>query len=250
MQALPRSGPPSASARILVLEAEGDALRAALLARVGAALRVEGLRPLRGPEELELLSGRLFTRDSALRVALVSDAIVPGAKDGVERVVAPWRGPLAELGLALASLWPLWGLPLANLAPVPRDPCLFLQVERHGIASAELVDGVVRGLEYEPGAPTLERCLERVGPGAPEVLLAGRGLDLSQLGYEIARDGMTWVRILRPGLELPANLARGPDLGSIAGVARLMEGEGGGGVPDFGRGYLAPVVRARPFPHG
>lgn len=233
-----------------MLEAEGDSLRVALVARVGETMLLEGLRELQAPEELVEFAPLRASRALPSAVTLVTDAIAPGQEEGPERVVAPWRATLGSLGLELGSLWPLWGLPLANLAPLPRDPCLFLQVERQGITTIEIVAGRLRSVEHLPGAPTLERCLERVGPGAPEVLLAGRGLDLSQLGYEIARDGTTWVRILRARLELGAVLGA-RDLSSIGGVAWLhadtatSAGARGTAVE---REHLASALHARTFP--
>jgi len=109
---------------------------------------------------------------------------------------ARWVATLEELGLRFEGAYPLLGSALAGLRlgsePVPR---LVLQLEAGGIAVLEACGESCRAVGVLDGPPTLDRCIERVGVGCPEVWLTGDGVDLSEYGYELVRGGRTWVHL-------------------------------------------------------
>lgn len=131
-----------------------------------------------------------------------------------------WARSLAAHDLDLVAVYPLAGSPLGALEE-GLDSALFVQVEHELIVVAELVHGRCVQLELHPGAePTPRRVQELVGEACPEVLLCGGGAELSVLGYELARTGSTWVRLLHassPRLPEPA-------LAALVGAARLASG--------------------------
>jgi len=208
---------------LLVLEEDGRFLRAALVTGRKEALVPERVEPLEGLEALGRFESGFPGRWSRSPVLVVSSEVgvrLHGGPSGDAASLAyevpaatraRWRDALAARGRPLAGLRPLAGAPLALLGPGERTKVLLLQVEHSLVAALELDAGRCTRLEIRHGPPTVESCRALVGD-RPEVLLCGAGLDLSALGYAIARGGSTWVRIL--GARTPG--------GSIAGCAALL----------------------------
>jgi hypothetical protein len=173
------------------------------------------LRNLRRASERPPRAAVLVTAEAEAGFGGRPSRMAPAALDA-------WQACLAPHGLELVAVHPQVGCPLLALERVPRDPVLFVQVERRFVAVMELV-GRCAELEVFPREePVLERCRQLVGEGCPEVLLAGGGADLSALGFELARCGTTWVRILKPDVHVDGAAPSG--LASIVGAARHAAG--------------------------
>lgn len=223
--------PAKATRAVHVIEVDGDAFRAAHLRRRGGELELLGLECFRARDELATVLERLerFAEGPPRSAVLVTDALVPDSpsreRELPRSTLHGWTAALTRLGVRLERVLPLGGSPLLLLERAPREPVLFLQVERRSITTMELVAGRCTELGVLPGVePTPERCLELVGTACPEVLLAGKGLDLSALGYALARSGTTWVSILRPRSGLGGHAAEAHTLGAIFGAARFACG--------------------------
>jgi hypothetical protein len=214
---------PRVSTEFLVLQVDGLAFRAAHVRRRDRLL--ESLALQRG--ELEqclgfLLSCRVSGAGARRRVVLVTpeaELAIPDARlvarmstEDRER----WSRELEAWGLELVAVYPLAGSPLGVLDG-GGETALCVQIERDLIAVMDLVRGRCAQLECFPRVePTCRRVQELVGEGCPEVLLCGGGADLSELGYELARGGSTWVRILRPDSRAFSD----PGDAAIVGAAR------------------------------
>lgn len=215
-----------------VLEADGEVFRAAHIREQQGGLALLGLENFRTHAELADVLERLerFEEGPPRTAVLVTDEIALDCSarelELPRTVLERWSAPLTGLGVRLGLVLPLSGSPLLNLERAPREPALLLQVERRSITTMEIVAGrcaelhVLRDIE-----PTPERCRELVGTGCPEVLLAGKGVELSALGYSLARTGTTWVRILRPKADLGVFQAGAHGLAAILGAARLAAGQ-------------------------
>lgn len=211
-----------------VIEVDGDVLRAAYLRRRGGELELLGLESFRGRDELATALARLepFAEGPPRPAVLVTDALAPDSpsreRELPHAIIDEWAAPLARLGVRLERVLPLAGSPLLLLERTPRETVLFLQVERRSIATMKVVAGRCTELDVlHDVEPTAARCLELVDTACPEVLLAGKGLDLSALGYALARSGTTWVSILRPKSGLGVHAGEAHTLGAIFGAARL-----------------------------
>jgi hypothetical protein len=210
----------------LVIEVDGDAFRVANARRRGGEIEVLSVEQPNGLEEIDSVLariGRVRSAGPAAAVLVTSAAPAVGIDARHPAIHSAWQPRLALLGIELHRIFPLVGAPLLALAQAPREPLVYLQVEHTLIAVMELVGG--RSMElavYGGEEPKVRRCRELVGEACPEVLLAGGGGDLSAIGYELARTGTTWVRILRPcGLVTHANAS---SLGAVIGVARHASG--------------------------
>lgn len=206
-----------------MLQVDGPAFRAAHLRRRERGLESLGLEHGELEGCLEFLRSRCARNESAhRRVVLVTpeaQLTVQGSSfearmSCVDR--ARWTRALDAQGLELSAIYPLAGSPLGALDEEGQT-VLCVQVEREVIAVMELVRGRCAQLESFPREePTSRRVQELVGEACPEVLLCGGGADLSELGYELACGGSTWVSILRPR-SLPLSE---PDQAAIVGAVR------------------------------
>jgi hypothetical protein len=109
-----------------------------------------------------------------------------------------WTRAARDAGVRLAGVYPLLGSALAGVRvdAAQERPWLLLQVERRGSAILECVGASCRGVETLPhDAPSIARCLDLLGEACPIALLCGGGMDLSELGYGLVREGSTWIRL-------------------------------------------------------